>query len=428
LNATALSRERSLRARLGLLWRSPALWSALVFAAGGVGFAAGNLFLARVLPEDEYGRVALFLALVQIGIVAGPVGMETVINRHGLHASSALLGRVSLTSACFGVVLALVAWRFYGLGAALAGVLAVTVLAAAVNRVGGAFFQSRSKFGFSLFLILIHNWIVLVAVPVVLFFDRPEALPAALTVTIGYVAMAVLGWRKGFEAQHSMNAAGVPVPTRTLWHEGLAAVGLQIAVGVFFQLDRLLIPNALSIRDLAVYSVVSSIAASPFRMLQTGLGFTLLPRLKACASRVAVRRLIWHEVLVMSVICGVAALAVLLVTPWLLGAVLKSRYSFPMTLLYALVVVGFVRVWSGVSSSVVAALGTARQLVILNLYSWLALAVATVAVFAARDFGLTGVVYGMGAGWLALALAGTSIGWRAAGLHEISGAPRRSMS
>jgi hypothetical protein len=177
-----------------------------------------------------------------------------------------------------------------------------------------------------------------------------------------------------------------------------------------------------------VYSVVSSIAPSPFSLLQTGIGFALLPRLKACETRAAIRRLIGHEVLVMSVISAVAAVAVLIVTPWLLGVVLQSRYSFPMTLLYALVIVGFVRVWSGLAGAVVSALGSARQLFILNLCSWLALGLATVGVFAARGFGLTGVVYGIGAGWLALALAGTFIGGRAAGLREPSGAPRRSMN
>jgi hypothetical protein len=161
-------------------------------------------------------------------------------------------------------------------------------------------------------------------------------------------------------------------------------------------------------------------------MLQTGLGFALLPRLKACETRAAAHRLIWHEALVVFVISAAAAVAVLVVTPWLLGIVLKSRYSFPMTLLYALVAVGFIRVWSGISSAVVSALGSARQLAILNVYSWLALGVATLGAFAARGFGLTGVVYGMGAGWLALALAGTFIGRRAVGLRELSGTPRPS--
>jgi len=414
--------------QLGLFWRSPALWSALVFAAGGVGFAAGNLLLARVLPEEEYGRVALFLGLVQIGIVVGPIGMDTVINRHHLGASSWLLSRVSLTSAAVGVVLALVAWGFYGFDAALAGVLALTSFSAAVNRVAGALFQSRSKFGFSLFLILIHNWIVLVAVPVVLFYRR-VALPVAFTVAIGYVTMAVIGWRKGFEARHAAGTStAAAVPTRTLWQEAFAAVGLQVAVGAFFQLDRLLIPHALSIRDLAVYAVVSSIAASPFRMLQTGLGFALLPRLKAAENRAAIHRLIRHEAFVAAVISAAAAIAVLVLTPWVLSAVLDNRYAFSASLLHALIVVGFVRVWGGLAGAVVSALGTARQLAMLNVYSWLALAIATVGAFVARDFGLTGVVYGMGAGWLARALAGTSMGWRAVKVRELSDVPRRSMN
>jgi O-antigen/teichoic acid export membrane protein len=410
-----------------LFWRSPALWSALVFAAGGVGFAAGNLLLARVLPQEEYGRVALFLGLVQIGIVVGPIGMDTVINRHHLGASSWLLSRVSLTSAAVGVVLALVAWGFYGFDAALAGVLALTSFSAAVNRVAGALFQSRSKFGFSLFLILIHNWIVLVSVPVVLFFRR-AALIVAFTVAVGYVMMAVLGWRKGFQARHAAGLTSAAAPARNLWQEAFASVGLQVALGAFFQLDRLLIPHALSIRDLAVYAVVSSIAASPFRMLQSGLGFALLPRLKAAENRAAIHRLIRHEAFVAVVVSVAAAIAVLFLTPWVLSAVLENRYAFSASLLHALIVVGFVRVWGGLAGAVVSALGTAPQLAMLNVYGWLALAIATVGAFVARDFGLTGVVYGMGAGWLSLALAGTSIGWRAVKVRELSDVPRRSMN
>ncbi len=405
--------------RAGKLLRSPALLSAIVFAAGGVGFTAGNLLLARVLAEDDYGRVALFLAIVQLGILMGPVGMETVVNRHHLGASARLLGRVVATSAMVGAALAIIAWRFYGIGGALAVVLALTIFAAAVNRVAGSFFQSRGQFAFSLFLILIHNWIVLIAVPVVLLFGQAHALPAGLTVLAGYVAMALVGWRRAF-ARH---CAALPAGTaaRTLMYEGLAAVGLQIAVGALFQLDRLIIPHALSIRDLGVYSAVSAIAASPFRMLQMGLGFSLLPRLRACQSRAAIHALIRHEVLVAAVVAVVAAVGVLIVTPWLLGALLERRYAFPPSLLHALVVVGFIRVWSGISGATVSGLGTARQLATLNAYSWIALGLAAVGAFAARGFGLTGVVYGLGAGWLALALAGTLIGGRAIQMHEGSG-------
>jgi O-antigen/teichoic acid export membrane protein len=423
LNASVVRRESRL-GRLGLVLRSPALLSALTFGAGGVGFAVGNILLARVLPEVEYGRVALFLALTQLGIVMGPVGLETVINRHHLSAHRGLLSRVLVTSAVVGAALAAVSWAFYDFETGLAVALAVTVLAAAANRTAGSFFQSRRKFGTSLFLILIHNWIVLIAVPIVLFSGRPEALPAALTITGGYLMTAVIGWRKGFGLRRASEASPVTIPSSTLIQEGLAAMGLQIAVGAFFQLDRLIIPNALSIRDLAVYSVVSSIAASPFRMLQTGVSFALLPRLKACETRAAVMRLIRHEIFVMSGISVLAAIGVLLVTPWLLDVVLESRYAFPMSLLYAMVVVGFVRVAGGISGAIVSALGSASQLALLNVFSWISLGIAVVGALAARGAGLTGVVYGIGAGWFALALAGAAIGLRAAGARELAGTPR----
>lgn len=418
-----MSRESRL-ARVRSLLRSPALYSALTFAAGGVGFAAGNILLARVLPEVEYGHVALFLALAQLGIVMGPIGLETVINRHHLSASSGLLGRVGVTSLVMGTALGLVSWAFYGFGIALAVVLVVTVFAAATNRVAGAFFQSRRQFGLSLFLVLIHNWIVLIAVPVVLFSGRPEALPAALTVAGGYVMSAALGWRKGFEMRRATGTPPVAISSKTLVQEGLAAMGLQIAVGAFFQLDRLIIPDALSVRDLAVYAVVSSIAASPFRMLQTGVIFTLLPRLKACDSRAAALRLLRHEVFVIGGVSVLAGIGVLLFTPWLLDIVLDNRYTFPMSLLYAMVIVGFVRVAGGITGAIVSALGSAKQLALLNVLSWVSLGIAVVGAYAAREGGLTGVVYGIGAGWLALAVSGAIIGLRALGERVGVVAPR----
>jgi O-antigen/teichoic acid export membrane protein len=395
-----------------------------------VGFALGNILLARVLPEEEYGRVALFLAIAQLGITLGPLGMETVINRHHLSASASLLGRVLLTSAIAGIGLASVAFLFYGFGMSLAGVLAMTVLAAAVNRVGGSFFQSKQKFGHSLFLILIHNWIVLCAVPVVLLFDRPQALPAALTVATGYVMMAALGWRKGFELRHETQPAprsGTPMPG-SMMREGFAVVGVQVAVAAFFQLDRLLIPNALSIRDLAVYSVVSSVAASPFRMLQTGFSFALLPRVRACTSRAATKRLLRHESLVAFAMAAAAAVLVIAVTPWLLSRLLDSRYEFQMSLLYALIVVGFVRVWSGISGATVSAVGSARQLVAFNACSWGSLALGASCAWFARSAGLTGIVYGLGVGWLASALAGTLIGAQAVAKRKDPGASRPGSS
>ena len=405
--------------RLALL-RSPALRSGATFAAGGIGFALGNVLLARVLPEIEYGRVALFLALIQLGTVLGPVGVETLINRHRLHAGRALLARVGTTGMAAGLLLAAVTFAIYDLGAVLSALLALAIASAALNRVAAAFFQSQRKFGSSLFLILVHNWIVLLAVPVVLLTGRRDALPAALTIAAAYAATALRGWSRALRgpaeperpAQQAAPSGEAP-PQPALLHEGLMVLGMQLALAALYQLDRLIIPRALSIQDLATYSVVSAVAASPFRMLQTGLAFSLLPRLKACAGGAEVRRLIRHEI---GIACGAALLAcigVLVFTDWVLRVALEGRYELPRGLLAAFVIVGLVRVWSGISSATATAFGTARHLAMLNAFSWLALLAAAASACAARGFGLTGIVYGVGVGWLGLAIAGSFIGARA---------------
>jgi len=399
--------------------RSPALGSALTFALGGAGFALGNILLAGVLPAEEYGAIALFLALTQLGSEVGPLGLELVINRHRFAATRSLLGRAALTSVLAGIVFALYAISVYGATASLSSVLAATVFFASLNRVAGAFFQSRRKFGLSLFLNLIHHWILVCAVPVVLLAQRPDALPAALTTMAGYVLMAVVGWRKGLEESHSENALPAP-SSRTLLLEGSAAMGAQLALSALFQVDRLLIPRLLSIGELANYSVVATLAGSPFRMLQIGLGYSLLPRLRACRTHKEIQRLIGQEARVAIVIGLMAATAVFVVTPWILGELLDNRYSFTPALLVAFVVVGFVRLWDGIARAVVTALGSARDLHVLNACGWAALGIGILGAVLLAEAELTGITYGVGAGWLALALASTMLGRRARETHVSS--------
>src|SRR5579862_723158 len=79
-------------------WQSPALRVAVALGLGGVAYAGGNLILARALPTDEFGRFALVLALVQIGIALGGVGADVVVNRHRLAPRPWLLKQLLLTS------------------------------------------------------------------------------------------------------------------------------------------------------------------------------------------------------------------------------------------------------------------------------------------------------------------------------------------
>jgi hypothetical protein len=94
------------------------------------------------------------------------------------------------------------------------------------------------------------------------------------------------------------------------------------------------------------------------------------------------------------------------------------------SLLYAMVLVGFIRVANGFATSAVMALGSSRQLAWLNGWSWIALLVGGAFAFAAADAGLTGIVYGIGAGWLTLGVAAAILAGRAIASRPGSGVPR----
>jgi O-antigen/teichoic acid export membrane protein len=194
--------------------------------------------------------------------------------------------------------------------------------------------------------------------------------------------------------------------------EALSAAGLALSTNIFFQIDRLVIGRALSLEDLASYSVVAAIAGSAFRMLQTGAGYSLTPRLRACSDRAQALVLIRREAVLVLAMGALATLVVVMVTPWLVEHFLAGRYIIPDGLVAVVIVTGFIRIGEAFACSLVIASGTARQLSLLNYWSWIALAIALGCAWLARPLGLVGVVAGLGAGWFALAVSASVLAAR----------------
>lgn len=398
--------------KLVALLRAPSLVAAAVYALAGVGFAASNVMLARVLPVREFGLVALFLSLSQVGVTLGPFGLELSINRHRLPATGRLLGRACVTGGIAAAVLAVVAHYFYGFSPALTWTLAATVLAVTANQIVTTYFQSRERFGLSLFIGLVHAWLLLLAIPLVTVLHDYSALPVALLVLCGYVVITALGWSKRANSPTDAHAH-CALPRGTLLKEGLAAIGMNLALTLLFQLDRLIIPTALSIGDLAIYAVVAAVVGSPFRMLQTGVGYTLLPRLRKADSVARVVRLLRHEAVLMLAAASIAAACVLTIGPWLVDVLIPGDYNPPHSVFVAIVVVGFIRVWCGFAQSLIYSFGSPRELFIVNVWAWLAVGEGVIAAFLIKSTGLTGIVYGLGTGWLTFALAASVLAFRA---------------
>ena len=172
-----------------------------------------------------------------------------------------------------------------------------------------------------------------------------------------------------------------------------------------------MIPLVLSLEDLATFAVLAAIVVSGFRMLQASVGYTLLPRLRAAATIRHRRRLLTQEGLTVLVVMATAGIVLWYATPAVVSWLLADKYTLSPALVLAAVVSGVARVVSAFTDAAVVALGDTRQLALLNMLGWLAIGVGIGGTVLGARWGLVGVVYGGGLGWMSKAVAGA---WLAA--------------
>lgn len=370
--------------------------------AGGFGFAIANILLARVLASSEFGALSLFLALIQLGLTLGPFGLDLSINRHRLDASPELRKWGLTTSTLSGLIISLAAWALYGVEVAMLACIFVAAVASSFNRFGTAILQTQQRFGFSLLLGQVHNYVLLLAVPLLWSIDSNEALPIAMMIAISYLITSTIGWRTSSKLRLGSSE---PPRLRSFVRESIAGFGILLATQVLWQLERLVIPRTLSMEDLATFAVVAAIAGSPFRMLQIGVGHTLLPGLRACRSRHDVNRLMKHEGTILFGATAASVLAVLIVTPWIADRFLMGRYDISTALLVAVIVTGLVKVCNGFVSAIVQAFGSTAALAKFNVMTWAGLIAGVACAAYGARYGVVGVVYGVGVAWCAMTVA-----------------------
>jgi O-antigen/teichoic acid export membrane protein len=392
----------SLKNKIGALLRSPSLRAAAMLMAGGFGFAAANILLARVLLPNEFGALSLFLALIQLSLTLGPFGLDLAINRHRLSATAELRRWGGVTSLLTGLGIAVAGRVLYDVEIAMMLCLVVAGIASSFNRFGSSVLQAHQQFGFSLFLGQVHNYILLLAVPVLWLAGSERAVPIAAMISTSYVLTSVIGWR----AARRLSTPSQSTPAlRNFLKESLAGFGILVATQVLWQLERLVIPSTLTMEDLATFAVVAAIAGSPFRMLQIGIGHTLLPGLRACERREDIHKLLRREGLIAFGASSLSILAVLIVTPFIAEHFLLGRYAIGWGLLAAVIITGLIKVLNGFVSAIVQAFGTTGALAKFNIFTWVGLAIGTMSAIMGARYGIVGVVYGVGVGWLAMSVA-----------------------
>jgi O-antigen/teichoic acid export membrane protein len=358
---------------------SPALRAAVVFGLSGVGFVGANLVFARAMAPADYAIVSLVIALVQIAMPLGPLGLDTLVARRAIEPRPALLGRALSTSAATGAAAALVGAFIYRLDAALAWLVMASSVAGGANLVASSVHQGRRRFGPALVLSQSQNAVLAVAaVFVALVSHRPPWLPCAVYAA-GYVVSATAGWwwLLRAKAPQAEDRDEEPIGAQEL----LSLAGVTAATLVLIQIERLVIPRRLSLDDLALFGVLAAVAASPYRVLQQGVGYTLLPRLRGAATVAERRRLVRREAQLAGGATLLASALTWWIAPFVVTRLLAGKYALTTPLLLAAVVAGAAKVAS-------------------------AFALSAGACWLLAQWGVAGVVCGAGLGWAGLAAAG----------------------
>ncbi|HWB39798.1 MAG TPA: hypothetical protein VG500_00980 [Gemmatimonadales bacterium] len=382
------------------LWRSPTLRSVAVLGVSGVGFAVANLILARVLPTAEYALLTLVVALVNVGYPLAPAGVDGMVNRRPLEAGPRLLRRTMRAMVPVGLLFAAIALVGYQISPLLALLVLVSTMAGGALLVAAGQFQSEQRFGISLAINQSPNLILLLAALWVVLTGGRGAEPALVVWALGFLATAGLGWAILFRERHAKPHRSVAFP----WSESVAFAGLAAAGLLLIQLERLLIPYLLPLEDLATYGVLAAIVGSLFRVLQMGVGYSLLPRLRAAAGILERRRLITREVRLVLAIVALGSALIWVVTPLLERWFLDGKYHLSGALILAALVTGVAKIVNGFAQSTVSALADARELSMVSLLGWVAVGVAVLGAAGGARWGLAGVIYGVGLGWLMRAL------------------------
>lgn len=386
--------------------RSSTLLPLVFYAASGGAYALANLLLARRLPQRDYAIFTLLLTLMTLGPALAAAGLDSVAVRGGLRFVPRVALRVWLASAV--VALALVAAAVsYGVGPGGAALIAAASAAGGAAAVAAAEFQRRHRFVLSLLLLHAPNYALLIAAMGLTALGPRDAWMPLVAMAAGYLLAAGYGWY--LVLQESSEAVG---STAVPWRDAWSLASTNASVSIMTQLDRLIIPYVLPLGNLATYGVLSSVAGSLFRVVQRGVGYALLPRLRAAASLAERRRLVAEEARLVVGVALVGSLAIWAAMPAVEHWLLAGRYQFSDALVLATLVVGSAKLLQAFARAGVTALADSRELGLLNLYGWVALALSVAGAAVGARWGLAGVIYGVGLGWLFRTLAAVVVMYR----------------
>jgi len=393
-----------MRARFLRLFSSPSLYSAILMATGGVALACANLILAKVLDINDFGRVVLFQAMASIAIGVAPLGVDSLLVRRELGFSRKLLSRIPIIACSLAILFACGDFLFDNRRTTIdeALLFGLACFGGGIARLAICSEQSRERFWHGQLISQAPYLCFLLFSIVLLFIESPTWRLGLVAFVLGQLIGAALGF-----AITEENHFGEPGMTSAGFRSrAFSFLAIFLSVLLLSNLERLVVAGCLGLEAVATFGVAATLIVSPYRILAAGIGFTLMPRLVKKPSGSIKRKLLLEEVLVATVFGVLGGILLLLLAPLLISTLYEDKFRVPPILLICLLISGLIRTAYGIVSASVGGIGDTRTLRQFNLYGWLGTGVAAVAAILLSSVGPSGVVVGVGLGWVIRIFAG----------------------
>jgi O-antigen/teichoic acid export membrane protein len=371
------------------------LRSSAVFGLSGAAFAFGMLLLARVMPVEPFGELSLLLALFNIFCLLSPLGIDQIAVRHRLGASRGLLVISLSISVAVGAAVSLAMLAIGHLPSQDAVLLGASVAIGGMVVTASGLFRAAGQLGVAAWIFTGGNWGLLAIGMIGQWTTMPDATLPFLLYLLLQGVIAFGAWVFLLKKPQSGRPHRISIP----WREAPALLGMAAIGTIVLQLERIIIPPLMDLAALATFSVLSSVAIFPFRIMTAGLEFSLTPRLRNELDAGRRRMLFWREMGIVAVVLAIGTMMVIAFAPWVAGWITAGKYELSLPLLLAGCLSGAVKFLQTIPRSVLTACGTAQDLAYLNLTGWAGLVLGIIGGAIGEQAGLPGIVIGVATGF-----------------------------
>jgi O-antigen/teichoic acid export membrane protein len=387
-------------------FREPLAVGALA-AGGGLTLALLNLGLARLMAPADFGLVSLVQAV--------SIGATTLVTLGAADAAQRLtrqreiaprsLPWFSLLRAVFGrwilptgTAVAVVAGLWYGWTLSVVVATTILICGIAVSYVSGHMLRANAFSPRGMAVVQAWRFVGSFGVIVLMLVGARVSPICALAVLSGASLFAgtlgVMGVRSidtGLQLDEYL--------WRKFRSDARVLLSISLSLAGLYHADKLLIPILLSLEDLAIYSVAGWVVITPFLLVQTVIGFTLVPRLRRTAAEKESRRIIRRYVLFTFGVAIPLGTAIAAATPMILPLLYADVYLPSVPLIASLTVLGVVRTCYSLPAAAVSAWAEGSDLELFNWWGWISLLVALAAMVAGvHQVGLMAIPLGLTAG------------------------------